>query len=513
MTTLMGAVLSFAQVGHASIRMPSVIGDNMVLQSGADIPIWGWEEPGQRIVVALDGHQQPTTADPDGRWMVRMNPPAVGGPYEMSIRGRDELILENILVGEVWVASGQSNMEFGLELALNAQEELASARNSNIRLFKVERSYADTPQPDCSGTWAECVPESAYGFSAIGYAFGTALQRELGVPVGIVHAAWGGTWAEAWMGRTALEQDPHVQEILDRYERREICEFFTPDSLNFPNAVKGYDEAVAAWVREAQKARADGTTIPPEPRKPYDPQLRNAPSCLFNGMVAPLIPYGIRGVVWSQGEWNARRGYRYRDVFPRLITNWRDEWGLGNFPFYFAQLGPYDGYEVPESAAELRESQAQALSLPNTGMVVTLDVGDPRDIHPRDKQTVGERLARWALAKDYGRDIVYSGPLYKSASVEGNRIRVAFDHASGGLVAQGGPLTDFAVAAEDRRFVAADAVIDGETVLVSAKSVATPVAVRFGWTNAAEPNLFNAEGLPASPFRTDDWPCVTQDEL
>ncbi|KPK45084.1 MAG: hypothetical protein AMJ65_01115, partial [Phycisphaerae bacterium SG8_4] len=382
----------------------------------------------------------------------------------------------------------------------------AAAKYPNIRLFTVTRTVAHKPLDDCEGSWAPCSPETVPDFSAVAYYFGRELHKRLDVPVGLIHTSWGGTPAESWTRIEVLEAGADFQPILTR--QAEII-------ANYPQAYKEYEQKLQEWQKAAEEAKAEGNKPPRRPGAPRGPDHPHTPAGLYNGMIAPLIPYGIQGAIWYQGESNAGRAYQYQRLFPAMIMNWREDWGQGNFPFLFVQLANFmETKDEPgdSSWAELREAQTMTLSLPNTGMATIIDIGEAKDIHPKNKQDVGKRLAFWALAQTYEKDIVYSGPLYKSMKAEGGKIRLSFDHVGGGLVAAGGEqLKGFAVAGADRKFVWADAKIDGDTVVVSSDDVAEPVAVRYAWADNPVCNLYNKENLPASPFRTDNWPGLTVD--
>jgi len=493
----------------ADIKLPAVISDNMVLQRGKKAPIWGWAEPGEKVRVKgswqLFGTS--TKAKDNGKWMVKIQPPKAGGPYEIVLKGNNTITLKNILVGEVWICSGQSNMQWSVRQSNNAEQEIAGADYPKVRLFTVKRKVADEPQTDCVGNWTMCSPETVPGFSAVGYFFGRELHKELNVPIGLIHTSWGGTPAEAWTRRGALESEPDCVPILERFDEA---------MAKYPEAKKKYDEDIGKWKEAAEKAKAEGKNPPRRPGPPFGPGNPHSPAGLYNAMIAPLIPYGIQGAIWYQGESNAGRAYQYRQLFPAMITNWRKDWGQGDFPFLFVQLANFMAVEpepVDSAWAELREAQLMTLALPNTGMAVIIDIGEADDIHPKNKQDVGKRLALWALAKTYGKNLVHSGPIYKSMRTEGNKIILDFEHVGGGLAARGGePLKGFAVAGAERKFVWADAKIDGNTVIISSNEVSVPVAVRYGWANNPVCNLYNKEGLPASPFRTDDWPGITVDK-
>lgn len=491
------------------VRLPAVIGDNMVLQQGEPVGIWGWADPNEQVMVSVSWHSMEwaVKADKDGKWKFNVTSPKVGGPYEITLKGKNTVAIKNILVGEVWVCSGQSNMQMAVRSSANSQEEIAAAKYPKIRLFYVQREVAAKPKDDCTGAWVECSPESIPGFSAVAYFFGRELHKELNVPIGLIHTSWGGTPAEAWTTSEMLQTDEDFKPILTRYE--ELV-------ANYPQAKADYDKKVEQWKQAVEKAKAEGKNPPRRPGAPRGPDNPHSPSGLYNAMIAPLIPYGIQGAIWYQGESNAGRAYQYRELFPAMITSWRKTWGQGDFPFLFVQLANFKAVkEEPGESdwAELREAQLKTLSLPNTGMAVIIDIGEAKDIHPKNKQDVGKRLAAWAMGTTYGRKAAaYSGPLYRAMKVDGNKVTLSFDQIGTGLVAKGdGPLKGFAIAGEDKKFVWADAKIEGGTVVVSSEAVANPVAVRYAWADNPICNLYNKEGLPASPFRTDEWPGVTVD--
>jgi len=458
---LVGAVLA-ARPASANVSLPALIGDNMVLQQGIAARIWGTAEPGERVTVRIAGQEQSAQASAKGRWQVRLHPMRAGGPYEMTVSGKNLVKVRNVLVGEVWVCSGQSNMVWPVRYSVNPQYEIAEARYSRIRLFSVALTAAPGPQRDVKGKWVECSPKTVGGFSAVGYFFGRELHEALRAPIGLVNSSVGGTPAEAWTSLSELTADPDFEQI-------------------------------AARLRSG----------------PAKPEFIT-PTYLYNGMIAPLTPYAIRGVIWYQGESNVVRAQQYRKLFPTMIRNWRKAWRQGDFPFLFVQLANIlevqKQPDAPSAWAELREAQLMALSAPNTAMAVTIDIGDAVDIHPKNKQEVGWRLAQAALGTVYGRNVVYSGPIYDRMEVEGNRIRLHFKQVGGGLTPNWmGKLRGFGIAGEDRRFVWADAKIEGESVLASSDQVPNPVAVRYGWADNPIGNLYNKGGFPASPFRTDDW--------
>ncbi|MBA7622680.1 hypothetical protein ES703_30059 [subsurface metagenome] len=492
----------------ADVKLPAVISDNMVLQRDKKVSIWGWAKPGEEVMVSVSWHRMrwAVTAGDNGKWMFKMNSPKMGGPYEMTITGKNTITLKNIMVGEVWVCSGQSNMQMSVKSSANAEQEIAAADYPNIRLFTVERKVAEQPQSDCVGSWTLCSPQTVPGFSAVAYYFGRELHEELNVPIGLIHTSWGGTPAEAWTRRGILKEESDFAPILARYD----------DAVaKYPQAMEEYKQKLIEWKKAVEKAKAEGERTPRRPGAPLGPGHPHSPAGLYNAMIAPLIPYGIGGAIWYQGESNVSRAYQYRKLFGRMIQNWRKDWGQDKFPFLFVQLANFMAVK-PEPAdsawAELREAQLMTLALPNSGMAVIIDIGEADDIHPKNKQDVGKRLALWALAKSYGKELVYSGPIYKSMKIEGEKIILHFAQVGGGLVAgPDEPLKGFAIAGADRKFVWADAKIDGDSVVVSRDEVSTPVAVRYAWADNPVCNLYNEEGLPASPFRTDDWPGITVD--
>ena len=493
----------------ADVKVAAVINNNMVLQQGKKVTIWGWAEPGEEVMVSVSWHSMKwgVTAGKDGKWMFKMNSPKVGGPYEMVISGKNTITIKNIMVGEVWACSGQSNMQWAVRQSADSEQEIAAADYPHIRLFTVERKVAEKPQSDCVGSWQLCSPETIPGFSAVAYYFARELHKELDVPIGLIHASWGGTPAEAWTSRDALKAVPECEPILTRYA----------DAIaKYPQAKKEYEQKVAEWKDAVEKAKAEGKKPPRRPRAPFGPGNPHSPAGLYNAMIAPLIPYAIQGAIWYQGESNASRAYQYRKLFPAMIKCWRNNWRQGNFPFLFVQLANFRAVNSEPSEsdwAELREAQLMTLALSNTGMAVIIDIGEADNIHPRNKQDVGRRLALWALGKTYGKKLVYSGPVYKSMKVEGDKIILNFEHVGSGLVAKGDePLKGFAIAGAEKKFVWADAKIDGDTVVVGSSEVSGPVAVRYAWADNPVCNLYNKEGLPASPFRTDDWPGITVDK-
>lgn len=643
------------------MKLSAMFGDHMVLQQGLPVPIWGWAEPAEKIAVTLAGQTVRGVAKPDGTWWVTLAPLKAGGPFDLQVEGgASRTVLTDVLVGEVWLASGQSNMELPMYKVRNAEQEIFGAACDTIRLFTVSRTVAVEPARDVDGRWSVCSPTAAGNFSSAAYFFGRELQRELRVPVGLIHASYGGSPAEAWTRRAELVALPAFRETVERYER-EFAHFpearaqyeaelnaieetyypSDPGNLGLANGWALPDADVADWkpvrvpcywrehglnfngvvwfrrdvdippawagrelrlnlcpcdkydttyfnnvevgamgrenpeswrtpraysvpaglaqagrntvavrifshhhaggpmgssadlsIGPADAAEADrlylfgewlcraehvfGKVIPREPEPPLGPGNPHTPCGLFNGMIAPLIPYALRGVIWYQGESNVARAADYPALFSTLIESWRKAWGQGAFPFLFVQLANYmSASEQPGESqwAELREAQAATLRTPHTGMAVAIDIGDAADIHPANKQDVGKRLALNALSRVYGfKDVVPSGPLLSKAVRGGADIRLRFAFADGGLVAQGGALKGFALAGEDGRFFWARAEIEGDTVVVSSARVPNPVAVRYAWADNPVCNLYNRAGLPASPFRASLPPLAPRRE-
>lgn len=651
-------LLMFALAGsvRAEVRLPAIISDNMVVQRGVKVRIWGNADPREKVTVIFEKTSLHTVGDTNGRWEVWLPPLKAGGPFELKIKGANVLTVKNILVGEVWLCSGQSNMEWPLVNTLDGAEAVKEANYPQIRLFTAAKQTSASPLTDLEGRWVVTTPDEAAHFSAVGYFFGRELHQQLQVPVGLIDSSWGGTPAEAWTSYEALVSVPALRPILDRYrsslnalpitketyvralaqweeknlhvdpgnkgeaegyadpatstaEWRKIdlpaqietagllidgaiwfrrvvdvpeswsgkdlvlnlapiddhdITYFngtkigstgreTPDSYmvprryvvpgslvhSGPNVIAlrvfdsagegGFSRGGAMSIRPTGNGVSDvislrGTwdykvELALEPRRPdwsTRPEAvgvsnQNNPSVLYNAMIAPLVPFAIRGVIWYQGESNAGRAFQYRRLFPAMIRDWRKAWRR-DFPFYFVQLPNWCERKADPSEsdwAELREAQLMTLREPETGMAVAIDIGNENDLHPRNKLDVGRRLAAWALAKTYGRSVIVSGPLFDRFSIEGNKVLIRFKHAAGLKTIDGGPVKGFAIAGADRRFVWAEARIQGDTVIVSNPSVPRPVAVRYGWADNPIVNLSNKSGLPASPFRTDDWPGVT----
>jgi sialate O-acetylesterase len=617
----------------ADVKLPAIVSDNMVLQQKSNANLWGWADPGEKVTVKASWQRffgKSTKADKDGNWKLSIKTPKAGGPYKITIKAGNAITLDNILIGEVWICSGQSNMEFGITKLDNAAEEIAKANYPNIRLFDVPMSASASPKTDVTGKWLECSPETVKtcgthsGFSGVAYHFGRKLHKDLNVPIGLVTTNWGGTPAKSWTSGQMLLTMPDFAETVKqlndydkrlaqwrtkmkdfgpgtkgkwfeseldqaawktikmpkRFEATEIGNFdgmvWFRKTIELGDDMAGKDMSVSLgaiddldityfngkkigamsvwnqarnykipgelvragkntiairvhdvgggggfagtaeqmyiqlgdkkisiagnWLYKVAIAQA---SIPKQPT-PLSAVNKWTPTSLYNAMIHPLLPLRIKGAIWYQGENDVPIAKQYQTLFPNMIKSWRNAWEIGNFPFYYVQIAPFKYRK--DNSAYLREAQMMTLSTPNVGMAVTMDIGNIHDIHPKNKMDVGERLALWALAKDYGqKDIVFSGPVYKSMEIEGNKIRLSFDYIGSGLMANGGDLTHFKIAGADKQFIDAIAVIDGDTIVVASDKVTNPAAVRFAFTNTAEPNLCNKEGLPASSFRTDNW--------
>jgi sialate O-acetylesterase len=501
--------LVFAAGVAGALEIPPVFTDGAVLQCDAPVPVWGRAEPGRTLSVSFAGQRHSAKAGEDGRWMVRLRPmKASRRPRPMVVKGAGSgrIVIEDVLVGEVWICSGQSNMAWPVRSSNDAKAEIAAAKYPRLRLITVPRRPIETPQHSFKGAWVACGPKTVASFSAVGYFFGREIHRELKVPVGLINTSYGGTPAEAWTSRGALEAEERLVPLLARWKK-------SVDAYDPEKAKAGYAQRLATWKKAVEAARAEGRKPPRRPRAPTDPRVSpHRPANLYNGMIAPLVPFAVRGAIWYQGESNAGRAEQYRTIFPTMIRDWRRTWGRDDLPFLFVQLANFKkASDVPGDSAwaEIRDAQAFTLrTVPATGMAVAIDIGAANDIHPRNKQDVGRRLALWALARTYGRDLVCSGPVYRGSTRRGNEMVIAFDHVGAGLVADG-ELRGFAIAGADRVFTWGTARIEGDTVVVSHPDVAEPASVRYAWADNPPCSLRNAEGLPASPFRTDDWPGVT----
>ncbi len=530
---------------HAEVRLPALFSDHAILQADVPAPVWGWADPGEAVKITFAGKTVQTKADANGRWIARLGPlPPSGNPQQLVVAGSNQLIVNDVIVGEVWLASGQSNMGFPLSASHNAAEAIPAAGDTQLRLFTVAKTTAAAPESDVKGSWQVCLPDTVKDFSAVAYFFGRDLRKALNRPVGLINAAWGGTPIQTWVSLDALKAAPPFTKYLDAWDKAvaehakvladpalipayqaDLKQWQTEVKPAFDAAMKAYNAAKAAGEDPGPKPKPER----PEPSNPDpmavpSPSARpSTPSVLFNSMISPLIPYGIRGVIWYQGEANGSGGLEYRTLFPRMIADWRTRWGLGNFSFLYVQLAGWD-YAPTQPADQhdwpfLREAQLLTLSVPATGMAVITDVSNLKDVHPAAKSFVGERLALAARRVAYGEKLVASGPLFHDLKINGAKAQVNFTETGGGLVIGQAPwlapkndplptdrLVGFAIAGEDRRWFEAEATISGNSVILSSPDVPKPVAVRYGWANGPKANLANKEGLPASPFRTDDWP-------
>jgi len=494
-------------IASADVKLAGVFGDHMVLQRDAVLPVWGWADPGEAVTVTLGGQALTAVAAADGKWSVRFDPLQAGDPLQLVAKGsKTSVVVSDVLVGEVWLCSGQSNMEMSVWGVANKDAEIAAANHPQIRMYFIDHVPAKEPQAQRSGHWSVCSPQNVGGFSAAAYFFGRELQKQLNVPVGLINSSWGGTPVQTWTSIKAHEAVPELKPMVEDLHRQE--EFYASGK-----AKAQYEKKLANWEKAAATAKAGGKPFKEQkPQPPQDPELSPwAPAALYNGMIAPLAPYAIRGALWYQGESNAGSPI-YGIQLATLIANWRDDWKQGDFPFLFVQLPNFMRTQTQPSESvggwPLEREQFLKLldTVKNTGMAVTIDVGEANDIHPHNKQDVGKRLAQWALAKTYGKDVVASGPLYKSSRRDGDKIYIEFNFIGGGLASRdGGKLAGFAIAGAEQEFVWADAQVVGDTVVVSSPAVPSPVAVRYAWANNPPCNLISKTGLPASPFRTDDW--------
>lgn len=484
MLVLLGAIPLFAEV-----RVPSIFADGMVLQRDRPCPIWGRADPGEAITITFRDEKIQTVADSLGRWRATLRPTPAGGPYTIEIAGRNTLRISDVLAGEVWLASGQSNMGWTVRQSNNAEQEIASSANPQIRLFKVENTVAAAPADDVKAAWSAASPATTGAYSAVGYFFARHLHEKLKVPVAILQSAWGGTPAESWVRASALSADPALMPVYSYWAG--VLEAYPENALRHANALAKWEAAGRQGAR---------------PNPPAGPGHQHTPSSLWNGMIAPLVPYAIQGAIWYQGETNATlaRAPHYNRLFSTLITDWRKAFGQGDFPFLFVQLANYARPGTNDGWPLLREAQLETLGVRNTGMAVTIDIGESQDIHPKNKQDVGLRLALPARVLAYGEKLVYSGPVFRQAAVEGAQMRLWFEHTGGGLAAKGGSLEGFEVAGADGKFAPAQARIERDTVVVSSPGVSSPVQARYGWADDPKATLANSEGLPAPPFRTRD---------
>jgi sialate O-acetylesterase len=497
------AAASLASAARADLVVPAVFGHNMVIQADAAVAVWGTARPGEVVTVAIAGRTASATAGTNGSWRATLAPLPAGGPHVLTIRGESgTLSFTNVMVGEVWFCGGQSNMEWPLPKTRDGAATIASADHPDIRFFRVPKKPAKEPQADCNGQWQVCSPATAGALSGAGYYFGRELQARLKVPVGLIVCAWSGAAIESFLALDTLAEHPVLRKKITEHEEYRTTEY--------PARLRAYQD----WEREARQEKASGKVPPPEPRRPKDPDGPERGLCnLYNGMVAPVLPYTIRGITWYQGENNIGNTDEYRALFPLLIRDWRRRWRQGDFPFLFVQvssIGQPSDQPSDDGWCRIRDSQLAGLGETNTAMVTTMDIGDG-SLHPANKRDVGLRLALTARAVAYGeKNLVCMGPLFAGVTFEGSAAVIRFTHTGAGLEAKGGaPLKGFTMAGADRKFAKAAARIDGDTAIVSCAEIPAPVAVRYGWAGSPDCNLYNRDGLPASPFRTDDWPLST----
>lgn len=507
------ALLTSAALAQAEVKVSQLFTPHMVLQRDLANPVWGSAAPGEAVTVTIADQKHSATAGADGKWRVKLSPLPVGGPLTLTIKGNNTITIDDVLVGEVWVCAGQSNMQWSVKQANDPDLEIATANYAKIRLITVPQVGTQEPQDNFKGEWTVCTPETVGDFSAVGFFFGRQLNQMLNVPIGLIDNSWGGSACEAWVNRSVLAADKQYAPLLARWAD-------TEKTFDLDKSKAAFEKQLAEWKLRAAEAKQAGKPAPLPPRGPNNPLAGNArPGNLYNGVLKPVLGYGIRGAIWYQGESNAGRAYQYRHLFPLMIQSWRDEWGQGDFPFYWVQLADYLAEkDKPEDSswAELREAQTMTLSkLKHTGEAVIIDLGESNDIHPRNKQDVAKRLVRWALAKDYGVQVPYQSPTYKASEVKDGKIVLSFDHVGSGLKAHDyGTVRGFAIAGADKSFVWATAtILPNNQIEVSSPAVKQPVAVRYGWADNPVCNVRSRDGLPLTPFRTDDWPGITADKV
>lgn len=634
--------IAFSFCSNANVRMPLLFSDGMVMQRNKPIPVWGWADANEKVEVRFNKQTKTITADKNGKWMVKLDAEKAGGPFELSIIGKNKIVIKDVLVGEVWICSGQSNMEFQVYKTMNSKAEIEDSNYPMIRHFGVAQDLSGSPKEDLkAGKWAVCNKETVGDFTAVGYFFAKKIYAELKIPIGIINTSWGGTCVETWTSREAFEKSDEFKDMIAEIPQMDmdaIFETYKKSVLDNIKKVQGFDVTMTnenqfkelnfqdanwpeikvpslwenqqignidgvVWMRKtivlsAEQAKKEavlhlskvddedvtyvngievGTNKIWEAQRVYKipagvlkegtnviavriadytggggiygdaadlkidfkdsnvpleglwkfnvVQVKIAispnsyPSLLYNAMVNPLIPYAFQGVLWYQGEANVSRAKQYKTAFPLMINDWRTKWNQGNFPFYFVQLSTFDEFggnsKKGSKWAELREAQTETLKLLNTGMAVTTDIGNAKDIHPTNKQDVGKRLAAIALNNVYGKKMVYSGPTFKSQEIKGNQIILTFDNIGSGLIPldSNGILKGFEIAGADKVFYLAKAIIKNNKVIVYSENVPNPVAVHYGWADDdTEINLFNKEKFPASPFRTDYWEMITANE-
>ncbi|HEX4083524.1 MAG TPA: sialate O-acetylesterase [Chthoniobacteraceae bacterium] len=533
-TAAAALILAGSSAALANVKLPAIFGDHMVLQQGMPVPVWGTADPGEPITVTVDGQSAQTKAGDDGKWMVKLKPlKPPGDAVSLTVKGKNTLTIKDVLIGEVWVCSGQSNMEFSLRNTNNAQIDLPAASDPQLRFFVVAHKTAHTPEPDVQGKWVLCSPDSSTNFTAVGYFFGRELRHTLKQPVGLIATYWGGTPAQSWTSLEGLQKEPVLAHYVNDWKK--IDADYAQAAIGYPAALAAYgkemeewrqmhgaeyNDLIAKWKEASLKAIAAKASPPPRPtppaplpKRPIDPSGgEHSAATLYNGMIAPLIPYAIRGTIWYQGESNAGAAEEYRTLFPAMIKDWRAKWGEGNFPFLWVQLAGFHADDT-DKWPNLRDAQARTLSLPATGMATAVDIGLPANIHPTDKYDVGKRLSLIALDVAYGRKLVDSGPVFKGVQKDPKGLRVEFQDNGSALKIGKTPwprqeymlpmdhLVGFELAGADDKWQPANAVIDGKSVLVSSSTVPDPTQVRYDWKSFPEGNLYNMDNLPATPFK------------
>jgi sialate O-acetylesterase len=510
---LTALLLVSINTSFAFVKLASPFSNHMVLQQNTQVPVWGMADPGEKVTVKFGGQTKSVKAAADGTWMLKLEKLKAGGPFVMDITGKNQLSIKDVYVGEVWLCSGQSNMDMTVARedrywcgVINEQQEVAAANFPLIRVFDTDYAPSNIPQKEVKGKWEVISPTTVGHLSAVAYFFARDIQKKIKVPIGLITTAFGASTAEAWIRKEALAAKPELQQLLDGYNAK--LEKYRADTAG----QRQYRIAFENWKVNAEKAKMAGKDAPKGPKNPDPERDQHNPYVLWNGMVKPLLPYAIKGVLWYQGESNSPTANIYRNIMETLISDWRSQWGQGDFPFLYVQLANIGKTveEVPAkggSEALKREAQLQNLSLNNTAMVVAMDNADPDNqgnVHPKNKQEIGRRLSLAALAKVYGEKISYSGPVYNKMEVKGNEVRLYFKNIDGGLTAKDNQLLGFAIAGDDKKFVWATARIENDVVVVSAPQITKPVAVRYGWGSNPPISLYSKENfLPASPFRTD----------
>lgn len=513
-STALIALLTSSLASQAKLELPALFSDHMVLQKNAALPIWGWAAPGQKITVKIQDQEKSATANASGKWQLTLDKMDAPGPHVMHVHGEQKITIQDVLVGEVWLGSGQSNMAWTVSRSRNFDKEKPRAAFPQVRMFTVQRQSASTPTERCKGSWKVCSPETVGNFSATAYFFGRHLHQKLSTPVGLINSSWGGTAIEAWTSMPVQQETKALTPLLADWKKRD--ESWDPEAADarFKQQLAKWQKKMDQW--KLQSAAADGNKPPRKPRRPRKPanpaQNQNHPANLFNGMIQPLIPYAMRGAIWYQGERNARTletAALYETQLPLLIQDWRKRWNA-EFPFAWVQLPNFkkrvEAATQHSAWAVIRDSMRKSLKVPNTGMAITIDVGMAKDIHPKNKQAVGNRLGRWALSKVYGKKAMAMGPLFVRAKTVDATIVCTFRYGRGMKCRRKAKeCKGFAIAGEDQVWHPATATIDGRTVVVSSPKVPAPVAVRYAWADNPDCNLVGRSGIPASPFRTDSW--------